>query len=70
MEFLVAEVGGQVATHTLGQQPGSLEATFLALADEVWGEYSSVAIQETDDAFLVCLGEREREVGRRERVYL
>lgn len=57
MEFLMAEVWGEPVTHAFGQQPGSLEATFLALSDEVWGEYSSVAIQETDDAFLVRLGE-------------
>lgn len=55
----MAEIGSkEVVAYAFCQQPGSLKATFLALRDEVRGEYSTVAIQETDDAFLVSLGEQ------------
>ena len=57
MEFFVVEVGA----HTLGQEPGSLEAALLPLGDEVGGEDGAIAIQETDDTFLVALGKGCRE---------
>lgn len=51
----MAVVGGKEVAHSHGQQPGSLEATLLALSDQVGGEYRPVAIQEADDALLVAL---------------
>lgn len=42
--------------YSFGQQPGSLEATFLAMRDQVGQKYGSVPIQEADDTFLMCLG--------------
>lgn len=59
-------VRGEVLAYSFGQEPGSLEAAILALSDEVGGEYGSIAIQETDDAFLVCLGTGVRS-GREEK---